>query len=117
MGPKMVTKALVPYADGPRIHFLSNIDGAQTFDLTRGLDPETTLVIIASKTFTTLETMMNALQVKNWLAGSLGPEAGKHMCAISNAGRNVWSGTYQKSEYLPSVNGLVVDIQFGLLSD
>ena len=85
LGPKMVTKALVPYADGPRIHFLSNIDGAQTFDLTRGLDPETTLVIIASKTFTTLETMMNALQVKNWLAGSLGPEAGKHMCAISNA--------------------------------
>ncbi|MDE2739113.1 MAG: glucose-6-phosphate isomerase [Rhodobacteraceae bacterium] len=85
LGPKMVTKALTPYADGPRIHFLSNIDGAQTFDLTKGLDPETTLVIVASKTFTTLETMTNALQVKNWLTDSLGAEAGKHMCAISNA--------------------------------
>lgn len=85
LGPKMVTKALTPYADGPRIHFLSNIDGAQIFDLTRGLDPQTTLVIVASKTFTTLETMTNALQVKHWLTGYLGTEAGKHMCAISNA--------------------------------
>ena len=85
LGPKMLTNALAPYADGPKIHFLSNIDGAQTFDLTRGLNPETTLVIVASKTFTTLETMTNALQVKNWLAGSLGSELDKHMCAISNA--------------------------------
>ena len=86
LGPKMVTKALTPYADGPRIHFLSNIDGAQTFDLTSSLDPTKTLVIIASKTFTTIETMTNALEVKNWLLNSVGIEnVDKHLCAISNA--------------------------------
>ena len=86
LGPKMVTKALTPYVDGPRIHFLSNIDGAQAFDLTSNLDPTKTLVIIASKTFTTIETMTNALQVKNWLLNSVGIEnVDKHLCAISNA--------------------------------
>jgi glucose-6-phosphate isomerase len=59
LGPVMATLALAPYHDGPRLHFVSNIDGAHIAD-TLKLDPETTLVIVASKTFTTIETMTNA---------------------------------------------------------
>ncbi len=86
LGPKMVSKALSPYADGPRTHFLSNIDGAQAFDCTKSLNPKTTLAIIASKTFTTLETMRNATQIKKWLRNVIPEESvGEHLCAISNA--------------------------------
>jgi hypothetical protein len=56
----MAVLALAPYHTGPRCHFVSNVDGAQVADVLRPLDPETTLVIVASKTFTTVETMTNA---------------------------------------------------------
>ena len=60
LGPAMASTALSPYADGPRAHFVSNVDGAHVHDVLRALNPETALVIVASKTFTTIETMTNA---------------------------------------------------------
>ncbi|MCP5910048.1 glucose-6-phosphate isomerase, partial [Klebsiella pneumoniae] len=54
LGPAMVTGALAPYHDGPRCHFVSNVDGAHIADTLKGLDPATTLFVIASKTFTTV---------------------------------------------------------------
>lgn len=87
LGPAMVTQALAPYHDGPRLHFLSNIDGAHLCDILRDLDPAKTLVIVASKTFTTIETMTNAKTVCAWLRGALGPDIGAHLAAISTAGK------------------------------
>ena len=72
LGPAMVTAALREYHDGPRIHFISNVDGAEILSLLPGLDAETTLVSISSKTFTTQETMLNAATALAWLAGKLG---------------------------------------------
>lgn len=60
LGPVMACQALASYADGPRVHFVSNVDGAHIAQVMRGLDLTRTLVIVASKTFTTIETMTNA---------------------------------------------------------
>lgn len=68
LGPAMATLALSPYHDGPACHFVSNIDAAHIGDTLRKLDPETTLVIVASKTFTTIETMTNAQTAFHWMA-------------------------------------------------
>jgi glucose-6-phosphate isomerase len=68
LGPAMAMRALAPYADGPRCHFVSNVDGADLHDTLTGLDPNTTLVIVASKSFTTLETLMNARAALRWMA-------------------------------------------------
>ena len=67
LGPVMAAHALAPWMDGPRLHFISNVDGADAVDTLRGLNPETTLVIVASKTFTTIETMTNAETVLRWM--------------------------------------------------
>ncbi|WP_425471368.1 glucose-6-phosphate isomerase [Thalassobius vesicularis] len=67
LGPVMGTLALAPYCDGPRVHFVSNVDGAQIHDTLAGLDPATTLVIVGSKTFTTVETMTNAATARAWM--------------------------------------------------
>ncbi len=83
LGPAMATSALAPYCDGPRLHFVSNVDGAHLSDTLKYLDPDRTLVVIASKTFTTQETMTNALSARNWLAEKLGDAAGRHVAAIS----------------------------------
>ena len=86
LGPAMVTTALRPYHDGPRVHFVSNVDGAHIHDTLAVLDPETTLFLIASKTFTTLETMTNAGSGRAWIAEKLGEAAvGEHFAAISTA--------------------------------
>ena len=66
LGPVMAVKALAPYHDGPRCHFISNVDGADLTDTLAPLDPRTTLVLVASKTFTTQETMLNARSALNW---------------------------------------------------
>ncbi len=82
----MATLALSPYHDGPRAHFVSNIDGAHIADTLGILDPATTLVIIASKTFTTIETMTNAQTARKWVADALGEAAvGAHFAAVSTA--------------------------------
>lgn len=86
LGPAMATLALAPFHDGPATHFVSNIDGAHIADILQGLDPESTLFIIASKTFTTVETMTNAQTARRWLAGKLGEAAVEaHFCAVSTA--------------------------------
>jgi len=85
LGPAMATLALAPYHDGPRCHFVSNIDGAHIADTLAGLDPARTLVIIASKSFTTIETMTNAVTARNWLETALGPAASGHLAAVSSA--------------------------------
>jgi glucose-6-phosphate isomerase len=83
LGPAMVARALEPDRDGPRLHFVSNVDRAHFLDVTRQLDPARTLVIIASKTFTTMETMMNAFAARTWLQGVIGADAGHHLAAVS----------------------------------
>lgn len=86
LGPVMATLALSPYHDGPRAHFVSNIDGAHIADTLAPLDPATTLIIIASKTFTTIETMTNAQTARKWVAEALGEAAvGAHFAAVSTA--------------------------------
>ncbi|RWE73428.1 MAG: glucose-6-phosphate isomerase [Mesorhizobium sp.] len=86
LGPAMVTLALAPYHDGPRAHYVSNVDGAHIHDTLKGLSAETTLFIVASKTFTTVETMTNAETARDWLQKALGKEAvGKHFAAVSTA--------------------------------
>ncbi|MFT6674257.1 MAG: glucose-6-phosphate isomerase [Sulfitobacter sp.] len=67
LGPAMVTAALQPYHDGPKCHFVSNVDGAHIADTLAPLDAKTTLVIVASKTFTTIETMTNARTARAWM--------------------------------------------------
>tara|TARA_R110000751_G_scaffold36104_4_gene88421 strand:- start:3528 stop:5906 length:2379 start_codon:yes stop_codon:yes gene_type:complete len=85
LGPVMAVAALAPAHDGPRCHFVSNVDGAHVRDVLAGLDPATTLVLIASKTFTTIETMTNAHTAKAWMEGALGDRAGAHFAALSTA--------------------------------
>ncbi len=69
LGPMMAVLALAPYHDGPECHYISNVDGADLTDKLALLDPETTLVVVASKTFTTQETMLNAHSVLAWAGG------------------------------------------------
>ena len=85
LGPVMATLALAPYHDGPACHFVSNVDGAHIHDVLAGLDPETTLIVIASKTFTTIETMTNAATAINWLKAKLGADVSAHLAAVSTA--------------------------------
>lgn len=86
LGPVMATLALAPFHDGPRLHFVSNIDGAHIADTLKSLDAETTLFIVASKTFTTIETMTNAQTARAFVADALGEAAvGHHFCAVSTA--------------------------------
>ncbi len=81
LGPAMGVKALGAYHDGPKVRFVSNIDGAHFTEAGKRADPARTLVIVASKTFTTIETMTNAETAKNWL----GKGAESQMVAISSA--------------------------------
>jgi len=86
LGPVMVTEALKPYSKRDlRVHFVSNVDGTHIAETLRMLSPETTLFIIASKTFTTQETLANAVSAKNWfLAAAKDPSAvAKHFVALS----------------------------------
>lgn len=76
LGPQMVTHALTPYINGaPNTHFVSNVDGTDITETLKTLDPETTLFIIGSKSFTTIETMTNAETAKQWLVAKLGEKA------------------------------------------
>lgn len=85
LGPAMVSIALKPYTRPDlRAHFVSNVDGAHMHDTIEGLNPETTLFIVASKTFTTDETMTNAHSARQWIAERLGEAAvTDHFAAVS----------------------------------
>ncbi|MGY9047883.1 MAG: glucose-6-phosphate isomerase, partial [Rhodobacterales bacterium] len=85
LGPKMAAIALSPYHDGPRVHFVSNVDGADISDVLRQCDPATTAFIVASKTFTTIETMTNAQTAKDWLAHHGVSDEGRFVALSSNA--------------------------------
>ena len=92
LGPTMVCEALRPYwQKGLRAHFVSNVDGTHFVEAVRDLDPARTLFIVASKTFTTQETLMNARSARDWLVGKLGSEAAvpKHFVAVSTAAAEV----------------------------
>jgi glucose-6-phosphate isomerase len=86
LGPAMAAQAMTPYAhDGPRAHFVSNVDGAHLANTLRTLHPATTLFTVASKTFTTQETMANARSAREWLLARAKDEAAvaRHFVAIS----------------------------------
>lgn len=85
LGPKMVCEALKPYAGHLRVHFVSNVDSTDLVETLKGVDPETTLFLIASKTFTTQETMTNAHSARRWLLDTARSEAAiaHHFVAIS----------------------------------
>jgi glucose-6-phosphate isomerase len=85
LGPAMAVQALKRYSvGGPRCEFVSNVDGCRLADLLETADPATTLFIIASKTFTTLETLTNANTARAWLKGRLGEQAVReHFAAVS----------------------------------
>ena len=84
LGPAMAVQALSPYRDGPRCHFVSNVDGAHIADVLRELDARTTLVIVASKTFTTIETMTNARTARAWMIDNDG-DPGAQFAALSTS--------------------------------
>jgi glucose-6-phosphate isomerase len=86
LGPKMVTKALTPYGKpGLKVHFVSNVDGTDLVETLKSLSPETTLFLVASKTFTTQETMTNAHSAREWFLAEAKDQAAvaKHFAALS----------------------------------
>ena len=85
LGPVMITEALKHYADGPEVYFVSNVDGTDFVETTKNLDPEETMFIVASKTFTTQETMTNAHTAREWLLKKLGDQkaVAYHFVALS----------------------------------
>jgi len=84
LGPLMVCSALQHYADGPAVHFVSNVDGTDIAETLKVVNPETTLILVASKTFTTQETMTNAQTARSWLVDALGVDAvARHFAALS----------------------------------
>lgn len=84
LGPAMVTEALKFYQNHLNVHFVSNVDGDHVHETLKGLDPETTLFVIVSKTFTTQETLSNATTIKNWfLQHASQQDVAKHFVAVS----------------------------------
>ncbi|GAA3521467.1 glucose-6-phosphate isomerase [Dietzia aurantiaca] len=84
LGPAMATRALRHHCDGPQVRFVSNVDPADLTSVLADLDPASTLVVVVSKTFTTLETMTNAAAARAWITGALGADAvPRHFVAVS----------------------------------
>lgn len=78
LGPKLLSESLKPFATGPDIHYVSNVDPAHLAEVLKDLNPQTTLFIVVSKTFTTQETMMNAQKAKLWGQGK------SQFCAVTS---------------------------------
>ncbi|ABY69712.1 glucose-6-phosphate isomerase [Actinobacillus pleuropneumoniae] len=91
LGPYMVTEALRPYKNHLNMHFVSNVDGTHIAEVLKKVNPETTLVLVASKTFTTQETMANALTAREWLLAAVKDESAvaKHFAALSTNAKEV----------------------------
>jgi glucose-6-phosphate isomerase len=91
LGPVMVTEALKSYSNHIKLHFVSNVDGSHIAETLKNLDPETTLFMIASKTFTTQETMANAYSARGWFLSNGGSQdnVAKHFVAISTNEKGV----------------------------
>jgi len=103
LGPAMAHRALAAYSTGgPACRFVSNIDGADIAQNLADLDPATTMFVVASKTFTTIETLTNARTARAWLTGALGEAAvAQHFAAVST------------NAELVSAFGIDVDVMFG----
>ncbi|HEX2816301.1 MAG TPA: glucose-6-phosphate isomerase [Phenylobacterium sp.] len=84
-GPRLVWEALRPVSPQIGLHFIANVDPAESALALQGLDPAETLVVVVSKTFTTQETMTNAETAKAWLRAALGPAGDAHLVAVSTA--------------------------------
>ncbi len=91
LGPVMITEALRPFKNHLQMHFVSNVDGTHIAETLKNVDPETTLFLVASKTFTTQETMTNALSARDWFVNIAGDQAhvAKHFAALSTNGKAV----------------------------
>lgn len=91
LGPVMVTEALKAYKNHLNLHFVSNVDGTHIAEVFKKVNPETTLFLIASKTFTTQETMANAHSARDWFlaAGATEADVAKHFAALSTNGKAV----------------------------
>ncbi len=91
LGPYMVTEALRPYKNHLNMHFVSNVDGTHIAEVLKKVNPETTLFLVASKTFTTQETMTNAHSARNWFLKAAGDEkhVAKHFAALSTNAKAV----------------------------
>ncbi|MDG6894254.1 glucose-6-phosphate isomerase [Volucribacter amazonae] len=91
LGPYMVTEALRPYKNHLNMHFVSNVDGTHIVETLKKVNPETTLILVASKTFTTQETMTNAHTAREWLLNAAKDEAhiAKHFAALSTNAKEV----------------------------
>ncbi|MDB5110142.1 MAG: glucose-6-phosphate isomerase [Mucilaginibacter sp.] len=91
LGPVMVTEALKAYKNHLNLHFVSNVDGTHIVETLKGLNPETTLFLIASKTFTTQETMANAHSARDWFiaGGGSDEDVAKHFAALSTNAEGV----------------------------
>ncbi len=91
LGPYMVCEALAAYKNHLNMHFVSNVDGTHIAETLKKLDPETTLFLVASKTFTTQETMTNAHSARDWFLAAAADQAhvAKHFAALSTNGKAV----------------------------
>lgn len=91
LGPYMVTEALRPYKNHLNMHFVSNVDGTHIAEVLKKVNPETTLFLVASKTFTTQETMTNAHRARDWFLKAAGDEkhVAKHFAALSTNAKAV----------------------------
>lgn len=91
LGPYMVTEALRPYKNHLNMHFVSNVDGTHIAEVLKKVNPETTLFLVASKTFTTQETMTNAHSARDWFLKAAGNEkhVAKHFAALSTNAKAV----------------------------
>ena len=91
LGPFMVTEALRPYKNHLNMHFVSNVDGTHIAEVLKNVNPETTLFLVASKTFTTQETMTNAHSARDWFLKTAGDNkhVAKHFAALSTNGKAV----------------------------
>ncbi len=103
LGPLMVTEALKHYADGPKAYFVSNVDGTHISEVLKEINIEETLFIVASKTFTTQETMANASTAKNALLAAMNGDSssvGKHFVALSTNSKGVKDfGIYEENMF------------------
>ena len=91
LGPYMVTEALRPYKNHLNMHFVSNVDGTHIAEVLKKVNPETTLFLVASKTFTTQQTMTNAHSARDWFLKAAGDEkhVAKHFAALSTNAKAV----------------------------
>ena len=90
LGPVMVTESLTYYHNHLKVHYVSNVDGDHVHETLKNLNPETTLFLVVSKTFTTQETLSNATTIRNWFRKSAPQEAvAEHFAAVSSNLKNV----------------------------